>query len=285
MLGLDVLGTGARVTHGVDHDDEEPQVPRDQQPASHQVDLLQLDVSLRAQYGFSDAWALELALPIGTVVTDAEFRDAAGAVMPSFASIHHRDETIGGVGDMQVSARWLALSQAPFSLELRAGVSLPFGEVVEDPYALGDAGKPHRHQFLGTGTFDPLIGLDATWSLSDDFDLSLWSSARLPLYAGPKGHRASRAIAGGASLGTGVGDVSFQLGPEARWESTAEWSGRTAENSGRTDLLVSAGVYWQPAALIQLFFAAKVPVWLDAVGSQVTQPVIGAIGARYALDL
>ncbi len=286
LVGLEVLGTGSRVSHEVAHDDGEPALPADQQPHQHVVDLLIGEVTLRALYGLADGWAIEMALPFGLIATDAEFYGADHGLLPGFDSIHHRDEVLGGVGDMEVVGRG-SLVEDGWSVGVRAGVTLPFGHVEADPYAAARAGQRHTHNFLGAGTVVPVASVDGSVRLGELFDLLGYVSAKVPLYEGAEGYRASRSFGGGLLLASdlGVSRWRFDLGPEVRTESTAEWAGRAAENSGRTDLFVSAGALWRIDRAWQLQLSAKVPVVLAATGSQVTQPLILGVGVRYAVDL
>lgn len=286
LVGLEVMGTGSRVAHEVAHDDGEPALPDAQQPDEHVVDLLMGEATLRALYGLADGWALEMALPFGLIGTDAEFYGDGHAHLPGFDSIHHRDELLGGVGDLELAGRW-SLVQDGWSVGARAGLTLPFGNVEPDPYAAARAGQRHTHNFLGAGTIVPVASVDGSYRLGEYVDLIGYVSAKVPLYEGAEGYRASRSFGGGLMVASdlGVARWRFDLGPELRTESPAEWDGRAAENSGRTDLFVSAGALWRLDKAWQLQLSAKVPVVLSAEGSQVTQPLILGVGVRYSVDL
>lgn len=286
VVGLEVMGTGARVSHDVAHDDGEPALSDAQQPREHVVGLWMGEATLRALFGVADGWAVELALPFGLIGTDAEFYGEGHALLPDFTSIHHRDELLGGVADIELAGRWSRVADG-WSLGARGGLTLPFGDVEPDPYAAARAGRVHTHNFLGAGTLVPVASVDASYRVGESVDLLGYVSAKVPLYEGAEGYRASRTLGGGLMVASdlGVARWRFELGPELRAESAAEWSGRAAENSGRIDLFVSAGALWRVDRAWQLQLSAKVPVVLSAEGSQVSQPLILGVGVRYSVDL
>ena len=53
-----------------------------------------------AGYGLSQALELAVRIPLRVVHAEVDFVDAAGERLDGFESIHHRNETLVGLGDL-----------------------------------------------------------------------------------------------------------------------------------------------------------------------------------------
>ena len=164
----------------------------------------------------------------------------------------------------------------PWSTAARAGVSIPLGRTVENPFELGRRGLPHEHIQFGTGTWNPMFALSVGRHLGKT---SVFGSvlARLPLYENAHGYRAGdrydASLVADRKLG---GPWRFQAGLDLAQESAERWSGVIEEegNLGRTDLLVSGTLVRQVGAAGALSLQVKVPLFTHAHGSQVDYPAI-----------
>lgn len=138
------------------------------------------------------------------------FTDLAGnPIQLDYPNIHHRNEVLVDVGDLQFYAH-LAGKFLGLQASVRFGLSLPFGKVHENPYLLGALGLPHEHIQFGTGTFDPLFGLDVqkdfgSWSLAG------FAQTQVPLYEGPRGYQAGARATEGTIPFAGDYSVSFDV--------------------------------------------------------------------------
>lgn len=288
-VGLSMTGSYVHASHMVAPDQREPGVPLAQQPAEHVLDLGLLQWDLDAQAGLHRRFAFELQLPVRTTIIDATFLDDEGVTLPQGRSIHHRDETIAGVGDVVLSGRiGLVLPQdvPRWTLALRTGLSLPTGRTRPNPFVLGAQGKEHQHMFFGTGTFDPVLGLDTNVAF-DRWTLVGWTFAKLPLYSNDFGYRGSRLVVGGvgAQSSFGLRRWSLLVQPEAYFETPARWTTQADVNSGRTSLVATAGVFFMPAPGWQLHLLAKVPYYTAARGGQLEWPFVGLLGFTYTFDV
>jgi hypothetical protein len=288
-VGLSMTGSYVHASHPVASDQREPGVPLADQPAEHVLDLGLLQWDLDAQAGLHRRFAFELQLPVRTTIIDATFLDADGAVLPRGRSIHHRDETIAGIGDVILTGRvGLVLPQdvPRWTLALRAGLSLPTGRTEPNPFELGARGQDHQHMFFGTGTFDPVLGLETNVAF-DRFSLVGWMLAKTPLYANDYGYRGSRMVVGGlgAQSGFGLRRWSFLVQPEVYFETPARWDTQADVNSGRTSLVATAGVLALPAPGWQIHLLAKVPYATWAQGGQLRWPFVGMLGFTYTFDV
>ncbi|MCH9686432.1 MAG: transporter [Deltaproteobacteria bacterium] len=288
-VGLTMVGSFIRASHGVEPDQLEPGVDLQDQPAEHALDIGVLQWNLDAQLGVHRRFAVELLLPIRATIINATFRDRSGNVRDDFSSIHHRDETISGLGDIVVGGRiGLVLpDDVPrWTLALRTGASLPTGNTEPDPFVLGERGETHQHMFFGSGTVDPVFGLDTNIAF-DRWSLVGWAVTRTPLYSNQYGYRRGHAFIGGvgAQSGFGLERWSFLIQPEWFFETPARWRDTAARNSGRLSLLATGGIVFMPAPGWQVQLLAKIPYFTRAQGGQLRWPFVAMLGFNYTFDL
>jgi thioredoxin 1 len=270
--------TGSRVhaEHGVDAEELEPGVPADRQAHRHLVDFELLNLDIYALYGVSDRWGLDLHLPIRTNIVHAEFEDAAGNRLPEFSSIHHRDEVLFGPGDLALSARGVIVAGPPFRVDATLGVRVPTGGIEPDPFALARDGTLHQHMFFGTGTFDPVASVNATWSLPY-VTPAAWANASVPLYDNRYGYQGSTRVGGGVGASVRLGDFSIQGSLDVLHESPARWDGAAARNSGRSDVLVGAGATYAVGDW-QVVTSLKVPAYSHVLDGKLDIPFALGLG-------
>jgi hypothetical protein len=288
-FGLTMVGSYVHAGHSVEPDQHEPGIPDQQQPAHHELDIGLLEWDLDAQLGLHRRFAFELLLPIRTTIIDATFSDGNDVELPGFASIHHRDETIAGIGDIVFGGRIgvvLPEDVPGWTLALRLGASFPSGHIEPDPFELGEDGQPHQHMFFGNGTVDPVLGLDTSVAF-EKWALVGWSLARLPFYENGHGYRGSKLVLAGvgAQSGFGLKRWTFLLQPELYFETPALWNGRPARNSGRTSLLATAGVFVRPKDGWQVHLLLKIPYATWAKGGQLQWPFVATLGFTYTFDI
>lgn len=237
-------------------------------------------------YGFTRALGVELQVPVRMTNTGIVFRDLGGRpITPEYANIHHRNETLFGLGDI-----WLRGRGSIEVLGVRAsalvGASLPVGKTEEDPFELGRLGLEHQHLQFGTGTVDPVLGVDLSWQ-SPWVQVQGYAQAHLILYRNHHGYQAGNRYGGGlvASaavtpwLRLGVSADLIRDEPE-RWQGEVQQDG----NLGRTDLLLGAAASLRLDQL-ELTVGFKVPAYIGIVMSEaepgeVTYPGILTVGVR-----
>ncbi len=277
-ITLDWMGTRLSAGHTVDPDQYEPGIPIEEQAAEHLVDLTVQELAARFSLGLTDRWALDVALPLRDVEIEADFMDAQGQPLPDFVSIHHRDETISGVGDTSVSGRyrWKPLNLAGWFFDLSAGLSLPTGNTEEDPFERGSRGLSHQHLFFGSGTVDPVLGV-AGVRQSKVVPTVGWLRVKAALDENSEGYQAGEQVSAGIAVNPALGfeKVSFTGQLELFHEGPSQWNGRDARNSGRTDLLANLGVSWTPAPDWTLQAIVRMPWNLEARGGQLElEPIL-----------
>jgi hypothetical protein len=238
--GLSATGTSVHVVHEAGCADLTACDEVPVQPAHlHDQRLYPLELRLSAEYGLNETFGVELQLPFRIVATSVEYTTPEGEPYePLDAGVHHRDETLAGLGDPWLLARAGDFVDR-FWLAARAGVSLPLGSTEENPFELGDQGLRHQHIQFGSGTFDPVASLELARSF-EGIELQAFAQGQLPLYENRHGYHAPWRVYGGTSLGTLLAGKLFgSLGVEAFHEDAEEWDGERRQdgNLGRTELL------------------------------------------------
>lgn len=217
---------------------------RDEPPHLHDQVLWVSELRGVVDYGLTEAWGLEVQVPVRWTKTTIEYRTLDGAVfVPDYEVIHHRDETLFGLGDP-----WLRLRRAGqlggARWSFKVGLTVPLGRTEPDPFALGEAGQVHQHLQFGTGTFDPVLGLDLSWPLGR-LQLDAYTQAQLVLYANEHGYQAGHRAAIGLQVGLHfLGEGLVFGGVDAIHEQAERWGGVVQQdgNLGRTDVLMGAGL-------------------------------------------
>ena len=289
-LKLDVSLDGSRSV--ASHNEACPEIgpicaQRAEPPQQHHTTLWAGEVRLLAEYGLRPGLAVQAALPLRLIDTRTRYTNLLGnPIVLDYVNIHHRDETLMGLGDGQLL---LHGARRAFGLQfgLRAGANLPFGIVHENPERLTTLGLPHEHIQLGTGTVDPLVGADAALALGPA-TLAVWTFAQVPLYQGSTGYRAGARFSGGlVGSTTALGPVALRLGAELFHERPERWDGLVPTddgNQGRTDIYLAPGATWTIGDWT-LTGDLRVRLWGQTVGAQLQMPVVLAIGVGRLLHL
>lgn len=255
-------------------------------PLIHDQRLDALEFRASAQLGLTENFAIELRLPLRVTVSDITYRYLDGTPFPDApnGSLHHRDETLVGIGDPWLIAQteW-AIDQVRLGGFL--GLTFPLGRIEDNPFAAGKDGVEHQHIQDGTGTFNPVLGAHVVVSLSDAFSLSLSAQARLTLYENSRGYQAGHSVETGLGFNGTYdifdGGVSLDLlhqTPE-RWDGAVQEDG----NLGTTTLLVGLNAA-VTAGPVNVGLTLKFPVYQYIVegpeGGELSYPVI--VGFRIA---
>lgn len=276
-VSLALLATSVRVVHESYCPDIGPICgERDEPPQLHDQRFSLGELRARVEYGLTAQWGLELQLPMRLNATTVQFRRLDGTpVSLDYVNIHHRDETLFGLGDPWVRARY-AFGLGDVGLVARAGFSVPLGGTVENPFALGEAGAEHQHVQFGTGTVQPLLALEAERRWDGGWSVRAFGQAQLALvenrYGYRNGHRFAVGVAGEVPV---VGALRLSAGADLANEQPERWDGRVQQdgNLGRTDVLVGGGLAY-PVGRVQLGLTVRVPVYQHVIGhdGQLTYP-------------
>ncbi|MDX2009928.1 MAG: hypothetical protein SFW67_07060 [Myxococcaceae bacterium] len=262
MLGARLTGTAINVTHDIACPEIGPVCAlRDEPPQIHDLDFLLAELRLTAEYGVTRWLSLEAQLPFRVNATTATFRRLDGtAFVPDVPDIHHRTETLLGLGDAWLHgilrtrlARWFFAG--------RLGATLPLGRTEENPFALGRAGLSHQHVQFGSGTVNPLAGADAfhTWERAQ---LRFSVQALVSAWANANGFQAGSRFSFSAAFdGRPTPTLGLGLGVDAVAELPERWNGLVEQdgNVGRVDVLAGGQVAWT-VGRVTLLMNVRVPV-------------------------
>ncbi|HEU4412814.1 MAG TPA: hypothetical protein VFS43_46660 [Polyangiaceae bacterium] len=290
---LHLTATTMRVVHDEACPDIGPVcAERAEPPQRHDQRFYVAELRPVVALGVAPGFAVELQAPVRLVTTTIVFRRLDGTPFePDYQNIHHRDETLAGVADPWLLAR-ATRGLGRLAVTSRAGLGLPLGRTEEDPFARGRAGLRHQHIQFGTGTFYPVLALDASLALAP-FRLSGYGQALLFLYENGHGYRAGNRYMGGLSGDAEVAkNLRLGAGADLLHERPERWGGVVQQdgNVGRTDLLVGGTASYAFGA-VTASVAVKVPVYQHFLAShdhggdpgQLTYPAIVnlALQARF----
>jgi len=287
-LNVDITTTAVHAEHEA-HYVFEPDI------GYHIIDMRLLDLNLTAQYQLNSWVGVELVAPYRLVEVDASFLgNDMEPISDSASDIHHRDEVIQGFADLQ----FVGTAQIPSLVEplnthlsLQVGFSIPTAQTQPNPFTLGEVGLRHQHIFFGTGTYDPIGGL-AFRTIFPDFDLIGWTRTKASLTENKHGYQGPTISSGALGIKTGFGleKWSFILQQEVQHETPAKWkqadgSIENARNSGKTDLIATAGVFWSISDTMNAYALAKVPYWTQVEGGQMDIPGYASIGFQWEVPI
>ena len=205
----------------------------------HDQDIVPGEIRAVAELGLTPMWGVEAQLPFRMTRTSVRYSDLTGApYQPLDPGVHHRNETLAGLGDAWLLGRW-GTRLSGTAVTARAGLSIPLGSTEADPFALGAQGRRHQHVQFGNGTFDPLLMLDVSRTVAP-VDLSAYAQTQLTVYENAEGFRAGNRYFAGLQAGTMVlAKLTTTLGVDLLSERPERWSGVVQQdgNLGRTELL------------------------------------------------
>jgi hypothetical protein len=289
-FGVSLRGLAMQVTHpagcaDLNNCDEVPV----QELHDHQVVLAPVELGLSGEWAFDDKWGVEASLPVRSVWASVSYQTPDGAdYEPVDADVHHRDETVAGLADGRLMARY-GRSLGGVWVAARLGTTVPLGATEEDPFSAGDVGKKHQHIQLGSGAFEPVMSLDATWGGISQ-QTTAYVTLQQPLYANDKGFEAGRRLLAGAQVGLKAApDLLLSLLGEVGHEGGEQWQGvvRSDGMTGLTEVRTGAALLWRSEA-VTLTAAVRVPVYrvLEASAEEpgeVISPASLSLGATLPL--
>ena len=247
--------------------------------------------NLALTMGLPQDSAAFVSLPLDAFGNTARYTLADGVTpyMPPKADIHHRNETLLGPGDAIVMGKRAWTLSGEWTLVPSLGLSVPLGKTEENPITLGHAGQWHQHIQFGSGTFDPMAGLELSYSPAGAaWGVDGWALARQTLYANAKGYMFGGRLGGGVYPRWRLLDeLTLSAGLEAVHEGQDRWRDATGtltapENSGRQALMGMLGVSWQPAGWgVTISPQLRKIAWQRTQGGEMDQPFAASLSLSY----
>jgi thiol-disulfide isomerase/thioredoxin len=222
--------------------------------------------------------AADVVLPFRVFDTHIHYLDpSTGQVVQiENPTLHHRNEVLVGPGDPWLVAR-AAVAASGLTVSARVGTTIPIGSTVPNPFLLGDEGIPHEHTQFGTGTFEPILGLESYRTFGGVTVDAYWLTLQ-SLYENHYGYKAGNRYAFGASAASGLGTSHwrFRAMLDRRSETAESWSGivyTTEGNIGRVDVIAGAEASYIINEDWRAALALRVPIYTHVVGGQIDTPL------------
>jgi len=178
----------------------------------HDLTLFFGELRLHAEYGILSWLSADLFWSLRVVHVGFQLEDAAtrmAIAAPYGPDLHHRTETLVGPSDPWLSLR-AGKTLGPWALAVRAGVTLPVGSTVPNPFALGDMGISHEHTQFGTGTFEPIAGVEA-YRMFGGVTVDAYALTIQSLYENGYGYKAGDRYALGLGAASDLGTAKWRF--------------------------------------------------------------------------
>jgi hypothetical protein len=166
---------------------------------------------------------------------------------------------------------------------------LPFGRTLDvDPFEAARLGLVHEHIQFGVGTVRPIVGGAMGYDFGA-FGIDGFFQGTMAIATNSIGYRPGQRFDAGFRVSSALGlqRMRFGIGGEMSRESTETWQGLQQEegNLGRTDVLGVFSARWTPWSRIGIFAAFKVPLYVNAVGAQLSYPFVAQLGVATGFSL
>lgn len=142
------------------------------------------------RYGLTDRTELSLDLPY-----------VRNEVKTDESDEHHRNEVLEGLGDIRLSMKHFFVAGQKLQVAGIFGLSFPTGKIKkvtrasfvdhDEAHEVGITIPWHTHLRLGTGTFDPFLGVEALYRFDKRWMMYGNVLANLPFYENRYGYRTS----------------------------------------------------------------------------------------------
>ena len=187
---------------------------------------------LDATYGLRPGFALSLRLPYDVKETRVHYTTLSGApFVPPYGDIHHRTETLRGISDAELLLLWAPSTRGRSHWQFGIGTSVPLGDTVADPIALGRAGKEHQHLQFGIGVFAPEV--EVAWRRPiRTFLASAVVQATIPVSTNRHGFRAPVNVQWSAGSSFPVARTRVGLDLTGQYQTVGRWNGEADEGTG-----------------------------------------------------
>ena len=237
----------------------------------HNQFMLPMELRTNLDWGWSETFGISVQIPIRLIYTTINYELPNGqSYEPLDANIHHRNETLGGLGDGIFAIRLSKSFISGWWLITRLGSSIPLGRTENNPFSVQAQKKEHQHIQMGTGTFDPFMSLALARRFSN-WQSSLYGQASIPLYENTKGFQGGVMTFVNAKLSYRLKQRSLlHLGLSWLRQGAEQWEGEVQQDGiyGRQELLLGLGTTFSFGGP-QYSLNIQTPLWRELFqGSQ-----------------
>ncbi len=224
------------------------------------ADLTLVELDLRATLAILPRMAVDLLVPLklGVVRAVRVLGPGGGEARPARSSV-------AGLGDSELSLRLRVAQDARFTLDLRAGLTIPWGGSVRDPAELQANGLTQAALpfALGRGATEVVLGLQARRLLSPGVALIGFGYARTPLTRTALGVHNGGRVSGGLGVELASEQLRAGLIPALYHEGPDRWlDGVIVAGTGRTDLAITGSLTLFASAPWPLELSLTLPLTL-----------------------
>jgi hypothetical protein len=214
-------------------------------PHEHHARMRLTHAELTASRGVRDGLQWTLRIPYDVKDQRIRYTTLGGGApfTPPYGDIHHRTETLTGIGDPSLTFDW---ERGDFLL--LAGTTIPLGRIEPNPVVAGREGRKHEHLQFGSGTFEPRGGAQWAAPLGAAM-LFVRAEARLSLYENREGFRAPTTAVWSAGPSFRLAGIDIDPRLDGQYQTVGRWRGEVDEGSGfqnggaRLQLSFRAGPY------------------------------------------
>lgn len=231
------------------------------------------ELKLNLDWGLSEHLGLSFQLPLRVISTRIKYTLPNGrSYTPLDVDIHHRDETLLGLGDGRVSVRWAKSFASGWWLLTQVGSQLPLGRTEDNPFTSRSQVRKHQHIQMGTGTFDPYTSIVLAKTLGS-WQVSFYGQAMVPLYENNYGFKAGPLTLLNTKVSYKVQARSLIHGGLSWYRQGAEkWDGELQQDGifGRQEMIIGLGgtvSFGGPQYIINV----QVPVWRELFQGKETE--------------
>jgi hypothetical protein len=203
-------------------------------PHEHRQSVLFGTFNTGIIYTFDANWQAGASIPLQyrSISIDYTHLGTDDPYVPPYAGIHHRNETLVGLGDASIFGQRLWYKDH-WTFALSSGTSIPIGRTEENPYLLGEQGKEHQHFQMGTGTFVPSLEL-LTFRRQNDYGWIGKVRGEFSLYENEYNYKTGSALRWETGVWKAINPKVLLLGQiKGNHEQSDTWMGLTAPFSGR----------------------------------------------------
>lgn len=190
----------------------------------------------------SDAWRINVNTPLQIRALSINYEKMDGSSYePPYAGLHHRNELLIGLGDIELRADHVAWINS-WGLISTVGTTLPTGKIEENPYLRAQESQSHQHIQMGTGTFVPTVAFtlfydNIQWGLQHNIQQTL------PFYENNKNYKQGMSTTWGIGIWKRFTQKMLLMG-QFRGIHEAPDTWLNLPYAGRDTLALNASVMW-----------------------------------------
>ena len=238
----------------------------------HHQEVLFATISSNLLYSFNDQWQIGMSLPFQyrNIGIRYSLTDTGENYTPPYAGLHHRNETLYGLGDAEAYAqRFFTLDS--LTVGIFFGSTIPIGKTEEDPYALAVAGQEHQHFQMGTGIFVPTTDVTVFYRQEKQGWIGK-VRGEYSLYENDKFYKTGSAFRWDAGYWRVLSPRVLLLGQvKGDHEQPDTWRGLTAPFSGRHALSGAISNTVRIRSNWELLFRAEQLLWVHSIVGEIEE--------------